>query len=101
MNSIKKNKRLLLERIVIALCIIFCLESGSVIYFFTVGGGSLQKNLDLGDKYLLNMDYDGAITAFSKAIKIDGMNADAYIGRGDAYKAKGDYASAWADYEKA
>ena len=45
MNSIKKNKRLLLERIVIALCIIFCLESGSVIYFFTVGGGSLQKNL--------------------------------------------------------
>ena len=101
MNSIKKNKRLLLERIVIALCIIFCLESGSVIYFFTVGGGSLQKNLELGDKYLLNMDYDGAITAFSKAIKIDGMNADAYIGRGDAYKAKGDYASAWADYEKA
>ena len=57
--------------------------------------------MDLGNKYLLSEDYDNAISAFSKAIEIDAMNADAYIGRGDAYKAKGDYEKAWDDYKKA
>ena len=65
------------------------------------GTASYTRNLDLGNKYLLSEDYDSAISAFSKAIEIDSMNADAYIGRGDAYKAKEEYANAWADYEKA
>ena len=70
-------------------------------YQINSGTNAFARNLDLGNKYLLSEDYDSAISAFSKAIEIDSMNADAYIGRGDAYKAKGDYASAWEDYEKA
>lgn len=70
-------------------------------YKINSGTNAFARNLDLGNKYLLSEDYDSAISAFSKAIEIDSMNADAYIGRGDAYKAKGDYASAWEDYEKA
>lgn len=64
-------------------------------------GNSYTANLNLGNKYLLEMDYENAIDAFSKAIEIDGMSADAYIGRGDAYLELGDYSRAWADYEKA
>ena len=95
------KKRTLLKRIIYALSLILCLEVGLVMYKINSGANAFARNLDLGNKYLLSEDYDSAISAFSKAIEIDSMNADAYIGRGDAYKAKGDYASAWEDYEKA
>lgn len=78
-----------------------CFEIGFCLYQINSGTAVFSRNLNLGHKFLLSQDYDNAIRAFSKAIEIDGMNADAYIGRGDAYKAKGDYVSAWADYEKA
>lgn len=93
--------RSILKRVVIVLSIFLCAEIGFFIYQINSGTAAYARNLDLGNKYLLSEDYDNAISAFSKAIKIDAMNADAYIGRGDAYKAKGDYVSAWKDYEKA
>ena len=80
---------------------LLCFETGFCLYQINSGTAVFSRNLNLGHKFLLSQDYDNAIRAFSKAIEIDGMNADAYIGRGDAYKAKGDYVSAWADYEKA
>ena len=98
--KIAKNKHVL-KIIIGSLSVILGLEAGLILYAFTLGGGSLRRNLDLGNKYLLEMDYAGAIQAFSKAIEIDGMSKDAYIGRGDAYKALGDYKNAWEDYEKA
>lgn len=76
-------------------------EVGFFIYQISSGTAGYTRNLDLGNKFLLSEDYDSAISAFSKAIEIDSMKADAYIGRGDAYKAKGDYEKAWDDYEKA
>lgn len=99
MKNIKK--RSILKMIIGVLCVVAGLEIGIVSYIFTTSEDSFQKNLDLGNKYLLEMDYDGAIDAFSKAIEIDGMSWDAYVGRGDAYKALGDYKRAWEDYEKA
>ena len=81
--------------------VLFCMGAGILLYQVKKSPGSVSRNMDLGNKYLLAEDYDSAISAFSKAIAIDGMNADAYIGRGDAYKAKEEYANAWADYEKA
>lgn len=94
-------KRKSLKRIVLALSAFLCVEIGLLIYQINSGTAAYARNLDLGNKYLLSEDYDNAISAFSKAIEIDAMNADAYIGRGDAYRAKGDYVSAWSDYEKA
>ena len=94
-------KRKSLEHIILALSAVLCVEIGLLIYQINSGTTAYARNLDLGNKYLLSEDYDNAISAFSKAIEIDAMNADAYIGRGDAYKAKGDYVSAWEDYEKA
>ena len=95
------KKRSLFKGIIAVLFLFLCVEVGVVVYQINSGTNAFARNLDLGNKYLLSEDYDSAISAFSKAIEIDSMNADAYIGRGDAYKAKGDYASAWEDYEKA
>ena len=95
------KNRPLLKRVISVLLILLCVEAGFLITQISSGTASYTRNLDLGNKYLLSEDYDSAISAFSKAIEIDSMNADAYIGRGDAYKAKEEYANAWADYEKA
>lgn len=101
MRNLNMGKRALLKRVIIALSTFLCVEIGFFIYQINFGTIGYVRNLDLGNKYLLSEDYESAISAFSKAIEIDGMNAEAYIGRGDAYKANGDYVSAWSDYEKA
>ena len=52
-----------------------------------------QEQYDLGLQYLLDLDYEQAIVAFTAAIEIDENNAQAYIGRAEAYL-NGDAASA-------
>ena len=93
--------RTFLKMNIIILSMFLCAEIGFLTYVMTSAKNVFSRNLNLGNKYLLSQDYENAITAFSKAIDIDDMNADAYIGRGEAYKAKGDYASAWDDFNKA
>ncbi len=95
------KNRSTLKRVIIVLSVFLFSEVGFLILQVNSGTAAYARNLDLGNKYLLSEDYDSAISAFSKAIEIDAMNADAYIGRGDAYKAKGDFEKAWDDYEKA
>ena len=95
------SARQILKRVITVLSMLLCVEVGFLAFQMNSSANRVTRNLDLGNKYLLAEDYDGAISAFSKAIEIDAMNADAYIGRGDAYKAKGDFEKAWDDYEKA
>lgn len=49
------------------------------------GGSKLQKQLDLGQKYLEEADYANALIAFETAINIDANSVEAYIGAADAY----------------
>lgn len=44
-----------------------------------------KKQLDLGQKYLDNLDYEKAIASFEAVIKIDPMNTEAYLGISEAY----------------
>ncbi len=69
-----------------------------------------QEQYDLGQKYLLEEDYEAAIVAFTAAIEIDPNEAAAYVGRGDAYVMAAsagsktpveNYETALADYETA
>ena len=53
-----------------------------------------QDLLDLGQKYLLDGDYEQAIIEFNKVIEIEPKNVDAYLGLAEAYVAAGDYDSA-------
>ena len=41
--------------------------------------------LDLGEKFLLELDYEQALVQFLKVIEIEPMNARAYIGAAEAY----------------
>ena len=95
------NKRNNMKRIIVILGVVLCAVIGFFFYRTNFGTNSYARNLDLGKKYLLDEDYDDAISAFSDAIDIDGTRPAPYIGRGDAYKGKGDYENAWSDYEKA
>lgn len=71
------------------------------------------KQYDLGAQYLLESNYEQALTAFTNAIEIDPAQVEAYIGRGDVYVAMAQsgagtaaetvthYEDARADYEQA
>lgn len=64
----------------------------------------VQEQLDLGYKYLEELDYEQAIVVFTKVIEIDEKQVSAYVGRGNAYVFSGEteehLAQAQADYEK-
>jgi len=45
--------------------------------------------LDLGERYLLELDYEQAVAQFLAVIEIEPMNARAYIGAAEAYLALG------------
>ncbi|SDZ88460.1 TPR repeat-containing protein [Oribacterium sp. KHPX15] len=65
----------------------------------------IKKQLTLGNKYLIDIDYEQAILAFNKVIEIDPKNTEAYKGLGDAYyedaKNTNDYATSDTLYKKA
>ena len=49
----------------------------------------LQVKLDLGNKYVSELDYENAIIAYEEALEIDPYCLDAYLGLSDAYLALG------------
>ena len=87
-GSIKKKLTILIGIagvLIISIAIVF-----SVTAF---GGGNAKKlteQLDLGNKYLDEMDYERAIVAFNAVLEIDPKNAEAYLGLIRAYAAQGD-----------
>ena len=54
--------------------------------------------IELGQKYLTELNYTEAIASFTEAIKLDPDNIQAYMGRAEAYMALGEYDKALADY---
>lgn len=60
-----------------------------------------NKSMDLGNKYLQELDYESAIVTYKNAIGIAPNNIEAYIGLAKAYEGKGDYESAIKVYEDA
>lgn len=54
----------------------------------------VSENLDLGDRYLSELDYEQAVVAYLAVIEIDPKNVDALIGLADAYLAQGEYEEA-------
>ena len=49
----------------------------------------VQEQLDLGSKYMAELDYESAIVALNKAIKIDPKNVDAYKMLAEVYEKSG------------
>ena len=64
------------------------------ISIYNTPANKLSRQLDLGNRYLEEQNYEQAIVEFDKAIAIDSMSAEAYLGKAQAYEGMGDYESA-------
>lgn len=74
------------------LLILIALLVGISIY--NTPANRLSRQLDLGQRYLEEQNYEQAILEFDKAIAIDPMSVEAYLGKADAYIGLGDLQSA-------
>ena len=61
----------------------------------------LKEQLELGQNYLLEMNYEGAVVAFSKAIELDPKSLEAYEGSTNVYVAQGQYDEAYVVFSQA
>lgn len=70
-----------------AAVILLALAAGIGIY--NAPANRLSRQLDLGNRYLENEQYEEAVLAFERAIDIDDRNMEAYAGAVEAYIGKG------------
>ena len=71
------------------------------VFLFTAcasGASKENEKIELGQKYLTELNYTEAVAAFTEVIKIDPSNIEAYAGRAEAYKGLKQYEEAKADY---
>lgn len=71
------------------------------VFLFTAcasGASKANEKIELGQKYLTELNYTEAVAAFTEVIKIDPSNIEAYAGRAEAYKGLKQYDDAKADY---
>ncbi len=54
------------------------------------GSASAQEHIDLGRIYLTELSYEKAALEFTRAIEIEPLNPDAYLGLAEAYVSMGD-----------
>lgn len=59
-----------------------------------------EEQMDLGNRYLLEQNYEAAVVAFGKAIEIDPRQAESYRKMAEAYVGLGDYENAVLTLEK-
>ena len=62
------------------------------------GASKAADKIELGQKYLTELNYTEAVASFTEAIRLDPDNIQAYMGRAEAYLALGEYEKALADY---
>lgn len=74
--------------IIITAVILIALVAGFSIY--NIPSNRLSRQLDLGQKDLEEQNYEQSVVEFDKAIAIDPMSVDAYLGKVQAYEGMGD-----------
>ncbi len=79
----KPSKRGMVTAVAAVLVLLIAVFTGS--YISNASERELAKQLDLGNRYLAETDYEQAVVAFARAIEIDPMSVDAYLGLIDAY----------------
>ena len=62
------------------------------------GASKAADKIELGQKYLTELNYTEAVASFTEAIRLDPDNIQAYMGRSEAYLALGEYEKALEDY---
>lgn len=90
----KSRKRLKKALLVTLVILVLALAAGLGIGIYHSPTRKVNAQLDLGNRYLEDMEYEEAIVAFEAAIAIDPKKEDAYIGLADAYIGLDDYETA-------
>lgn len=62
------------------------------------GASKAADKIELGQKYLTELNYTEAVASFTEAIRLDPDNIQAYMGRAEAYLALDEYEKALEDY---
>ena len=83
----RKNSRTALVALLVMVFLTGCAKSTAA---------QLKEQLELGQNYLLEMNYEEAVVAFSKAIELDPKSLEAYEGLANVYIAQGQYDEAYA-----
>jgi len=95
----KKNNKGIMLGIIIAAIIALAVGIGIGIY--NTPENRLSRQLDLGQKYLEEQNYEQAVVAFNEAIEIDNKCLEAYVGGIKAYLQIGSDEELQEFYEKA
>lgn len=83
MKSIFKSKKVMIAFTIIVLVVITIVTSAAVL---SAGDEKkIKDKLELGEKYLTEMQYEEAIVVFEEVIAIEPRCMEAYIGLADAY----------------
>lgn len=81
---------------VVIVCIVLCLTILGIVSFiiYNLPTQRVKRQLSLGQKYLKELDYENAIQAYRKALTIDPMSEEAYVGMANVYMEQNDYENA-------
>lgn len=85
MNS--RKKRIV---VYIAAAVVILIISSALVLKKTNNKEILLDKLELGQQYLVELDYSSAVLKFTDAIKIEPKSEDAYVGLADAYSGMGE-----------
>lgn len=80
-----KNGKKILLFIISILVILLAVVNVFLYLHVTSPMQQVGKQLDLGQQYLLNLEYEEAVAAFEIVIEIEPKNVDAYMGMAEAY----------------
>lgn len=95
----RKNKKKSIAIISTVIVVIAAVAAG-ILAYNSSDSVRLKKQLDLGNRYLAELNYEEAIVAYEAAIEIEPMSVDAYLGFADAYLRLGDAGQALAALER-
>jgi len=97
-DNMKTKKRLAL--IIGSIVVIALLVIVGLLVSARAQESKIQEHLELGDRYLDELDYERAIAEYMAVLEIDSKCVDAYLGITDAYIAMDDYEQALAYAEE-
>ncbi len=92
----KEQKNMLIKqwKIFFSIAIVSVLAVVIGIVIYNIPDNKIARQLDLGQKYLEDQNYEQALSAFDIAIQIDSMNIEAYWGKAEVYVAMGEFEEA-------
>lgn len=96
MKTITRKRNIILVTVLLAIVLIIAI---AVACRQVARSNEVKSNIEMGDLYLSELDYEQAIVSYQMALDIDARNTEANLGLAEAYEAQQMYAYAEAVYQ--